>query len=164
MRPMPDTHTANIRPVPTVEEGREIRELGHDETHLAYRAVLDLGRSVRSKTQFVDRINVMRSEGYRLVASFEDGHEQAAAIIGFREGHNLAWGHYLYLDDVVTREDHRGRGHGGALMAWIEQEARSLGCDEIHCDSGLHRHDAHRLYMNSGMHLHSHHFGRKFSA
>ena len=160
---MPETETADILPVPAVESRPEIRELGHEETHLAYRAILDLGRSVRSKTEFVDRINVQRAEGYRMVASFEAGSDAAAAVIGFREGHNLAWGHYLYLDDVVTREDHRGRGHGGALMAWIVEEATSLGCDEIHLDSGLHRHDAHRLYMNSRMHLHSHHFGRKVS-
>jgi hypothetical protein len=42
------------------------------------------------------------------------------------------------------------------------EEARRLGCDRIHLDSGvgLERADAHRLYMNAGMAISSHHFAR----
>lgn len=139
----------------------EIRELPAEETHLAYKAMLALGRSIRDKDEFVRRINEeQRPEGYRLVASFEEGDDAAAGVIGFREAHNLAWGHHVYLDDVVTRDDYRGRGHGSALLAWVMEEAARLGCEEVHLDSGQHRHDAHRLYLNQHFHLHSHHFGR----
>jgi GNAT superfamily N-acetyltransferase len=70
-------------------------------------------------------------------------------VAGFRTGHNLAWGHYLYVDDLSTRPDARRRGHGRALL----EEAKRLGCDQFHLDSGvgLDRADAHRLYLNAGL-------------
>jgi GNAT superfamily N-acetyltransferase len=84
-------------------------------------------------------------------------------VAGFRFLHTLAWGHVLYVDDLVTRSDARGRGHGRRLMEWLEAEARAHGCDQLHLDSGHQRHDAHRLYLNSGMHISSHHFSKSLA-
>jgi GNAT superfamily N-acetyltransferase len=99
-----------------------------------------------------------RAEGYRLVASFEEGESEAAAVAGFRVTNHLAWGHCLYVDDLSTRASHRRRGHAAALMAWLVEEAKRLGCDELHLDSGHQRHDAHRFYLNHGMDITAHHF------
>jgi len=88
--------------------------------------------------QFVETVNrLQRPEGYRLVAAFEDGQEQAAAVAGFRTGHHQAWGLAVYVDDLSTRAQFRGRGHGGALMDWLLAEARRLGCAQLHLDSGV---------------------------
>jgi hypothetical protein len=48
-------------------------------------------------------------------------------------------------------------------MGWLLAEARRLGCDELHLDSGVgaDRTDAHRLYLNQGMRISAHHFGIK---
>jgi hypothetical protein len=48
------------------------------------------------------------------------------------------------------------------LLNWLTEEARQLNCDQIHLDSGvgLDRADAHRLYLNAGMVIASHHFAR----
>ena len=45
-------------------------------------------------------------------------------------------------------------------MAWVEEEARRLGCDELHLDSGVgqDREDAHRFYFSHGMRIASYHF------
>ncbi len=47
-------------------------------------------------------------------------------------------------------------------MAWVEEEARRLGCDQLHLDSGVgqDREDAHRFYFNHGMRITSYHFAR----
>lgn len=97
--------------------------------------------------------DVQRGEGYRLVGSFEPERDAAAAVAGFRAGHSLAWGHFIYLDDLSTDRDARRRGHAGALLDWLVEGAQRLGCDQLHLDSGVgyERSDAHRLYLNAGM-------------
>jgi len=140
----------------------EIRELPEGETHRAARALLELRPHRGPAEALVARADGQRAEGYRVVASFEDGEDDAAAAAGFRLAGNLAWGRFVYVDDLVTRPDRRGRGHGAALMAWLEAEARRLGCDAVHLDSGVeaNRLDAHRLYLNTGMRITSFHFAR----
>ncbi len=113
------------------------------------------------EARFVERVDeVQRPQGYRLVGVFEDGH--CSAVAGFRVIRNLAWGDTLYVDDLSTHPDARRRGHGRALLEWCAAEARRLGCDELHLDSsvGPEREEAHRLYLNAGMRITSHHFAR----
>jgi GNAT superfamily N-acetyltransferase len=113
---------------------------------------------------FVRRVDeVQRAEGYRLVGAFEDGEAEAAAVAGFRVGHLLAWGRFLYVDDLSTLPAARRRGHGRALLEWLAGEGRRLGCDQLHLDSGVgpERFDAHRLYLNVGLAITSHHFARR---
>jgi GNAT superfamily N-acetyltransferase len=139
----------------------EIRELATSETGLAYAAMHELRPHVGSKAEFVARVNdVLRPGGYRLIASFDTGDEDAAAAAGFRIADMLAWGHYLYVDDLVTREAARRSGHATALLDWLLAEAERNGCDSFQLDSGVHRHDAHRLYLRWGLSITGHHFGR----
>ena len=139
------------------------RELAAEETHLAYPAVRELRPHVASADEFVDRVNgSQRPEGYRLVGSFDDDSGEPAAIsaAGFRRLHTLAWGDILYIDDLVTMETHRGRGHAHRLLEWVLTEARRLGCVAVHLDSAPHRHAAHRLYLGEGYVISSFHFSR----
>jgi GNAT superfamily N-acetyltransferase len=138
-----------------------IRELGPAETALAYPAMLELRPRIGSAEEFVARVNdLQRPEGYRLVASFADGDEQAAGAAGFRTAHFLAWGHALYVDDLSSRPGFRRQGHAGALLDWLLAEARRLGCGQLHLDSGvgLDREAAHRLYLNKRLRISAHHF------
>jgi GNAT superfamily N-acetyltransferase len=97
-----------------------------------------------------------QSHGYLLAAGFEDG--AVRTVAGFRVGESLAWGRFLYVDDLVTDAPHRGRGHGSALLTWLIERAREAGCDELHLDSGVQRADAHRFYEGHGLSFASHHF------
>jgi GNAT superfamily N-acetyltransferase len=103
---------------------------------------------------------VQRPEGFRLVASFAEGDPRATAVAGFRIINSLVWGKALYVDDLSTRASYRRRGHAGAILDWLLQEARRLGCDQLHLDSGVQaeRVDAHRLYFNKGMRISAYHF------
>ena len=114
------------------------------------------------EAQFVQRVDeVQRPEGYRLVGVFEE-EPRALAVAGFRLGQNLAWGRFLYVDDLSTLPEARRRGYGRLLLDWLADEARRLECEQLHLDSGvgLDRADAHRLYLNAGYVISSHHFAR----
>jgi GNAT superfamily N-acetyltransferase len=138
-----------------------IRELGTQDTSLAYPAMLELRPHLGSPDAFVQVVNQeQRPEGYRLVGSFEEEVEQAVAIAGFRTGHSLALGYALYVDDLCTRAAFRKRGHAAHLMQWLVEEARRLGCVQLHLDSAVHRHDAHRLYLHQRMDITAYHFNR----
>lgn len=139
-----------------------IRELPPAETHLAYEAMLELRPHIGAEPQFVARVNdVQRPAGYRLVASFDDDDPTtAAAAAGFHIGDMLAWGHFLYVEDLVTSESARRAGHATRLLDWLLAEAERNRCDSFQLDSGVHRHDAHRLYLGWGLSITGHHFGR----
>jgi GNAT superfamily N-acetyltransferase len=110
---------------------------------------------------FVRRVDeVQRPEGYRIVGAFED--DRCLAVAGFRELNTLAWGHVVYVDDLSTHPEGRRRGLGRALLEWCAEEARRLGAEQLHLDSGVEadRLDAHRLYLNTGMRITSFHFAR----
>jgi GNAT superfamily N-acetyltransferase len=81
-------------------------------------------------------------------------------VAGFRVIHNLAWGDTLYVDDLSTLPEARGRGYGRALLEWCREEGARVGCAEFHLDSGVgpEREDAHRLYFNTGLRITSYHF------
>jgi GNAT superfamily N-acetyltransferase len=140
----------------------QIRELPIGETVLAHAALAELRTSfVQDRDGFVARIDDdQRPEGYRLLAAFEAGEDDAVAVAGFRRLATLAWGDILYVDDLVTRAAARRRGHARGLLEALEAEARALGCRAIHLDSGHHRYDAHRLYLGVGYRIASHHLVR----
>ncbi len=121
-----------------------VRELRPVETGLACATMRELRPHVASEADFVERVNTLqRPEGYRLVGSFVEGQAEPVAVAGFRVLHTLAWGYVLYVDDLVTREAYREQRHAAALKRWLVDEAARLGCDQLHLDSGVHRHTAH---------------------
>lgn len=142
----------------------ELREIVPPDTALAFPAMQALRPHYADEASFVERVDaVQRAEGYRLVGIFEDEPPHAVAVAGFRVGHMLAWGRFLYVDDLSTLLEARRRGYGRQLLDWLGEEAERLGCDELHLDSGVgpERTDAHRLYFNAGLQITSHHFARR---
>jgi GNAT superfamily N-acetyltransferase len=101
----------------------------------------------------------MAQERWRL-AYVEEGGE-VVALAGFRLLECLATGKTLYVDDLVTREDRRSKGHGETLMRWLEDRAVKAGCQTFSLDSGTHRTGAHRFYFRVGMVIPSFHFAKK---
>jgi GNAT superfamily N-acetyltransferase len=107
--------------------------------------------------QFVSQVERQkREQGYRLVFLAQGGGVRAVA--GYRVLECLAWGRFLYVDDLVTCSGDRGRGHGSALFDWLVAKARRQGCAQFHLDSGVQRFGAHRFYLHKGMDITTHHF------
>lgn len=117
-------------------------------------------RPTLSREEFVERVSRQQeSFGYGLVYLEEGG--RIRAVAGFRISECLAWGKFLYVDDLVSAGGDRSRGHGGALFDWLVEHARSLSCDQLHLDSGVQRFEAHRFYLRKRMDITSHHFVMK---
>lgn len=140
-----------------------IHEIAPTETATAFSAMRELRPHLSTADVFVDQVdNHQRAEGYRLFGVFENGENDAAAVIGFRFGTNLAWGNLCYVDDLSTKSSARGRGYARALLDAVAKLTADAGLSAIHLDSGVgpERLSAHRLYLNSGYRITSYHFAR----
>jgi len=109
-----------------------------------------------TQAEFYARISAQQQSGYHLAALIQQ--QDCVAVAGFRIGDNLAWGRYLYVEDLVTDAQQRSRGHGRRLLEWLVAHARQQDCQQLHLDSGLQRVDAHRFYQQHGMQHVSKHF------
>jgi GNAT superfamily N-acetyltransferase len=106
--------------------------------------------------EFVSQVRRMQSDGYRLAFLEADG--AVRAVAGYRTYEKLFSGKNLYVDDLVTDTTQRSRGHGAALLRWLGDEARRLGCVQLELDSGVQRFEAHRFYFRERLHISSYHF------
>lgn len=105
---------------------------------------------------FADTVLEMLQEGYKLAFIEKDG--KGAAAIGYRYQNFLYNGKHIYIDDLVTLPAYRKQGLAAALLDFVDDEARAKGYTCVTLDSGHHRNDAHRLYLNKGFVISSHHF------
>ncbi len=133
-----------------------IQMMTTDEAIAACYPVMRELRPHLAESEFVSRVRQLASAGYRLAALHED--HDVVAVAGFRISENLAWGRFLYVDDLVTRAACRSRGYGAMLLAWLKAYAASAGCQQLHLDSGVWRTEAHRFYQREGMEMRSLHF------
>jgi predicted N-acetyltransferase YhbS len=122
-------------------------------------AVLRELRTVLTEDQIIDRVQHQMTDGYRLVCVESAG--SVASVAGYRILRNLAYGKFLYVDDLVTRADQKRTGHAGQLIEWLCEHARDQGCSFLVLDSGVQRFEAHRFYLAHQMDITAHHFARK---
>lgn len=125
------------------------------EITACYPAMREL-RSHIAEDQFLSRVRRQETGGYRL--AFVQELDGVVAVAGFRIGETLAWGRFLYVDDLVTRPTLRSKGYGATLLSWLKEYAVTTGCLKLHLDSGIQRVEAHRFYEREGMTMTSFHF------
>lgn len=114
-----------------------------------------------SDAEFVSRVRESEKSGYRLVYIQDGG--VTVAVAGIRIGENLAWGRFLYVDDMVTAANQRSRGYGARMLTWIREYAVKARCTQLHLDSGMHRAGAHRFYERKGLFKAGFHFAETIS-
>ncbi len=118
--------------------------------------VLSQLRPHLAERDFVARIRELeRTTGFRL-ACLDDGGIRAVA--GLRIADWLHAGKYLEIEDLVTADGERSRGHGGRLFDWLVAEARRQSCRQVRLLSGVKRADAHRFYQRKGMKIEAYYF------
>jgi GNAT superfamily N-acetyltransferase len=129
-----------------------------DEIQSCYPVMAELRPHVQPD-EFLQRVRrQIKVADYKL-AYLTDG--EVKAVAGFRVSECLAWGKFLYVDDLVAKSGERSKGYGGALFDWLVRYAKDVDCDEFHLDSGVQRFAAHRFYLNRRMMIEAHHFGLK---
>lgn len=134
----------------------EIKDAGSaDDIFKCWNVIHEL-RPHLVKEEFVDRVLSMMQEGYLLTFVEVDG--IAVAAVGYRYLDFLFNGKHFYIDDLVSLPDARGKGYAGALLDHVTALAKNRGYDSVTLDSGHHRYNAHRLYLNKGYNIVAHHF------
>lgn len=132
-------------------------KLTNTETEInACYVVMQQLRPHLSADEFLQRVQRQMQQGYRLVCLSVA--ETVCAVAGFRHGESLAWGNFLYIDDLVTDDTYRSQGYGQQLLKWLVDYAQQQGCEQLHLDSGIQRKDAHRFYERMGLTFTSHHY------
>jgi GNAT superfamily N-acetyltransferase len=109
-----------------------------------------------SEHNYLEMISEMEKETYTIIYIEENG--VAVSFCGFRYVTMLHRGKSIYIDDLATLQQERGKGYGAALLKFVLQKAKNENLDSVHLDSGHQRYDAHRLYLNHGFKITSHHF------
>jgi GNAT superfamily N-acetyltransferase len=127
-----------------------------DEEILACYPVMAELRPHIVQEKFVPQVRRQQKHSYCLAYLEDEGAIQA--VVGFRIAESLAWGKYLYVDDLVSRAPRRSHGYGRELFNWVVEFAKSEGCEALHLDSGVQNFAAHRFYLGNKMIISSHHF------
>ena len=107
----------------------------------------------------LEALKVMRSEGVEIAAVEHEG--EITTVACFRIHRMLVSGVTMYVDDLVTAERFRSRGHGKAMIEWLMSFARERGCETFSLDSGTFRQSAHAFYFREGLRITSFHFARE---
>lgn len=101
------------------------------------------------ETDFVSRVRAQMRTGY--ILAYVGVSQTVVAVAGFRILDNLAWGRFLYVDDLVTAPKQRSNQYGAKLLLWLKTYAAQENCTQIHLDSGFQRLAAHRFYERESM-------------
>ena len=135
-----------------------IKEATTDAEVLATFPVMSQLRLHLEEEEYLEVVRRLQRSGYRLAFADEEG--EVRCVAGFRVTEFLAYGKFLYVDDLVTAEDARSEGHGKRMFDWLIGVAREEGCSTLQLDSGVQRHEAHRFYMREEMSIFAYHFSK----
>ncbi|MFN8310109.1 MAG: GNAT family N-acetyltransferase [Chitinophagales bacterium] len=130
----------------------------NNQTLLKCRKALLTLRPHLNPEEFLLKANLLLSEGAKII--YIDHDTDAPAVAVFRMNYYFYRGKNIYIDDLITLPESRGKGYATALLEFIDEFGRQNQCANVHLDSGYwaERRTAHRLYLNHGFHLASHHF------
>ncbi len=134
-------------PIKQIHSAEEIRAAYETYRHL---------RPHLNEDDFVAQVLRQMTIGFQVFVIEEAG--RVMSVIGFRMQEHLAWGKIIYIDDLISHPDARGKGYASQLLEHVEAIAIENQCKALHLDSGYQRNAAHRLYVNHGYILDCHHF------
>lgn len=139
--------------------------LRHAETDADVLACFDVMHQLRpqlkSPEDFAARVALQRTQGYRLLGVWENG--KPVALAGYRRIDNLIHGRFIYVDDLITNETGRGRGHGERLLAELGALGRAEGCQRLVLDTALANALAQRFYFRCGLLARGLHFSMELA-
>lgn len=124
-------------------------------------AMLALRTHLTSEQAFDQIRSQQATDGFILAfVDTDNPNEPTPAVVGYRFLNLLYSGKTLYIDDLSTLPDARGKGYAGALLDFVIDQAHQQKCQCVSLDSGQNpaRYAAHRLYLNKGFNITSHHF------
>ncbi len=134
----------------------EIKEAISKEDFLSCWEVVHELRPHLEKEQYLTLLLYMLDEGYKMIYIKDQG--KVVSFCGYRKTTMLHRGRSIYIDDLCTLPEARGKGHGKTLLEHVIRESKKEELKSIHLDSGYNRHEAHRLYLHADFRITAHHF------
>ncbi|TCK19764.1 acetyltransferase (GNAT) family protein [Ancylobacter aquaticus] len=122
---------------------------GPGELTACFPVISQLRPRLKGVEEWVERASEMATEGYRVLAAWEN--DRVLAMAGYRVMENLIHDHFLYVDDLVTAQAERGKRLGAALL----RELTAIGVDEycgrLVLDTAATNENARRFYKREGL-------------
>lgn len=137
---------------------RVVTATAQEDLQLCEAVILELRPHLKGKNLW-EQYRKQSEESYQILYVREN--EKAVAFIGYRTLNMLYSGKTLYIDDLCTLPESRGKGYAGMLLDKVFAIAKANNCDTVSLDSGHHRYTAHRLYLNKGFDIVDHHFEKR---
>ncbi|WP_121616078.1 GNAT family N-acetyltransferase [Virgibacillus halodenitrificans] len=123
----------------------KIKELQLKEDIIEAFAIMNELRSHLDLDSYIELVQeAMEKDMYHLVALYEHG--EIAAVIGYKPMITLYYGRFIWVCDLVTKEDKRSNGFGEKLLSFVENWAKKNKYQAVALSSGLQRTEAHRFY------------------
>lgn len=142
----------------------EIRFAQSDQEILdCWEVVKELRPNLPNPEAYLQQVKEMMQDSYQMIYVWikEGDIHKAVSFAGYRNLQMLHTGKMIYIDDLGTLPGYRGHGYASQLLDYVYQLAKDTGKTGVHLDSGYHRQMAHRLYLQKGFVLSSHHFAWK---
>ncbi|MBN2894744.1 MAG: GNAT family N-acetyltransferase [Campylobacterales bacterium] len=110
----------------------QIRQMNLQELDSAFGLIALLHPDL-SFEQFESRIYAMRDQNLQLHAIYE--HDTPICIALSCVLISVRLGHYWHLFDLITHPQWRFRGYGKAMLGYLRDQARVLGCEHFVIES-----------------------------
>lgn len=141
-----------------------LREIATEDLATIYPLISQLNPTL-SKAEFTHLLTQAITRGYRCVGAFEThaSEESLIGICGFMVAHRFWCKKHLDLDSFIVHSDHRSKGIGEKIFAWIESYARQEQCEKIGFDAYTHNTASHKLYHRLGYVIEGYHFTKNLT-
>jgi GNAT superfamily N-acetyltransferase len=134
----------------------KVIELTTAEEMLAtYEVLTELYPSL-TKEEYTNELTFMIQHNYTQVVVMEN--EQCLGLSGVWIGNKLWCGKYLEIDNIIVSEKIRSKGVGKMIVNYLEEKAKSLGCNMMALDSYTNNFKAHKFFYNQGFSPKGFHF------
>lgn len=157
------THQQDLITMPWRIADDALRHADSDaERRACYAVMRELRPHLQSEEEFMQRIGRAAGESYRMLAAWDEG--RVVAIAGYRFQENLVYGKFLYVDDLISAENQRGKRWGERLLKALDAVALEAGVARLVLDTGMGNALAQRFYFRQGLLTGAMRFGKVIGA
>jgi ribosomal protein S18 acetylase RimI-like enzyme len=95
-------------------------------------------------SSFIKLHKIMEAEGYKMFVIFDGDELCTIATINIRE--NEHYGKFLYIYDLITKQEKRSCGFGSLMISKLNKYAKNNLCKYLVLNSSIDKIDAHNFY------------------
>ena len=109
-----------------------------------------------TQEEYANELAFMTQHNYTQVVVMENEH--CLGVSGVWIGNKLWCGKYLEIDNIIVSEKIRSKGVGKMIVDYLEEKAKTLGCNMMALDSYTTNFKAHKFFYNQGFSPKGFHF------